>query len=194
MYPLALLLFLSLSLPFLSPSSSFSFLLRDPPVHLPHPAYSSSRNSDLQQHPTASTHSSSGTQQRQFTAATAYTRSSSSLWAQPTAVPAHPDSRVQQFLTISFLFRSSSDRPFAPATDSRTPTGDDPPATPSCRTRMEDVKHQWDPLQSPSFRPRGNFEHRGGAISEDARRRGGRLPEGGGKCSAQHYKAGTHPH
>ena len=46
---------------------------------------------------------------------------------------------------------------------------------------MEDVKHQWDPLQSPSFRPRGNFEHRGrGAISEDARREeGGKLPEGG---------------
>ena len=38
-----------------------------------------SRNLHLQQHPTASTHSSSGIQQRQFTAATAYTRSSSSL-------------------------------------------------------------------------------------------------------------------
>ena len=38
-----------------------------------------SRNLHLQQHPTASTHSSRGIQQRQFTAATAYTRSSSSL-------------------------------------------------------------------------------------------------------------------
>ena len=42
-----------------------------------------------------------------------------------------------------------------------TPSDHHPPP-PSCRTPMEAVKHQWDPLQSPSFRPRGDFEHRGG--------------------------------
>ena len=52
---------------------------------------------------------------------------------------------------------------------------------------MEAVKHQWDPLQSPSFRPRGDFEHRGGQyLMMQEGRRGSKLPEGGGEvyCAA----------
>ena len=49
------------------------------PPQLTPAAAGGSRNLHLQQHPTASTHNSRGTEQRQCTAATAYTRSSSPL-------------------------------------------------------------------------------------------------------------------
>ena len=163
------------------------------PQHPPH----TSRNSPLQQHP-QHPHASPAA-------------SSNGSFPQPPPTPAaarcrrrleqYPSTR-QPCAAVPHLlspFRSSSCRPFAPATDScaqlgMTPSDHHP--SPSCRTPIQAAKHRWNPRHFPCFRPRRHFEHQRGAMFDETRAGGreGVNSQKRGNCSAQHYKADSRPH